>query len=224
MTEGSGVSPSCLVTVAKSPQPIPLWQRQSLGHLRGLSHRDPSSCPMPWGKGVQPGVAGRMLLLLFLWSQAPCPRVTGRYDRRAYARAWPLNSRTTGIYSLPSFVSLHLSLLESVGLEGVCPARWVAGERAPSGTGLAYSAESGLLLPGQPQELICIISWQQANFLVGVFGRAGSRPEGKPRKQEMGGQGGNTPGQRGRRCSSRRGGGRRLGLGLRLRPEGQLET
>lgn len=32
------------------------------------------------------------------------------------------------------------------------------------------------MLRGQPQELICIIWWQQANFLEGIFGKG---PEGK---------------------------------------------
>lgn len=36
-----------------------------------------------------------------------------------------------------------------------------------------------LQLPEQSREHICIILWQQANFLEGVFRRAGSLPERK---------------------------------------------
>ena len=62
-----------------------------------------------------------------------------------------------------------------------------AGEGAPRVAGCVFlppqvSGRQRSLLLGrqpQPQEHICIILWQQANFLEGVFGRAGSRPEGK---------------------------------------------
>ena len=47
---------------------------------------------------------------------------------------------------------------------------------------LQVSGRQRTLWLRQPQEHICIILWQQANFLEGVFGRVGSRPEGKPKE------------------------------------------
>ena len=47
---------------------------------------------------------------------------------------------------------------------------------------LQVSGRQRTLWPRQPQEHICIILWQQAYFLEGVFGRVRSRPEGKPKE------------------------------------------
>ena len=47
---------------------------------------------------------------------------------------------------------------------------------------LQVSGRQRTLWLRQPQEHICIILWQQANFLEGIFGRVGSHPEGKPKE------------------------------------------
>lgn len=61
----------------------------------------------------------------------------------------------------------------------------VAGKGTLTGPGpsspslLRFWGDRDCRLPGRPQEQICIILWQQANFLEGISGRTGSHPEGK---------------------------------------------
>lgn len=71
----------------------------------------------------------------------------------------------------------HVALLRVAGPMGAA-AEGTGGHR-PVSSSFPRSPGDTLQLPEPSQEHICIILWQQANFLEGVFGRAGSLPERK---------------------------------------------
>lgn len=136
----------------------------ALGPAYGSS-LPPALCP--WG--AQQGAATWVLLLIFPWSQVT---VTG-----GIGQAWALNSQTARSYLLTSFASLHLSLLSSVGLKGVCPLRWWL-ER-----GTAHP-----LSPGRQDTDRCCLGSPEAHlhyfmatskFPGGVFWKSWEAPRGK---------------------------------------------
>lgn len=92
---------SCLVTVYAAAA-LPPLETAVLGPLQGLTFT-PAPGPRP---GMEVGAG-------------PLSPGLRPLRQRGTRRALPLNSHTTRIYLLPSFLSLHLSLPRSVALQGV---------------------------------------------------------------------------------------------------------
>lgn len=169
------------------PWPFLLWKRQSSGHCR--------ASPSPRPPGPAPGWSGRRSLVPGSQAAAAEGHTPG---------SSPKQPHNQDLFATLLFVPAFVTTQVCGASRCFCPLRWVAGERAPRDTG-----QPGPPSPG-PRETKTVAAWTAPEahlhyfmatdkFPGGVFGRAGSRPEGKAGEQESERPGGTGLG-RGRRC------------------------